>query len=277
MARLTRFRPGKPHPRLPRRLIAVVFLSLGILAELGYVLFFSPVLAVRSLIVMGDPALPVEEITAAIRTFESEKIGGVLPRDRLPFFESRALEARVLNSFFRVASLTNVVDWATGQVTVTLTPRKEAAIWCRPAPTTALPAGGVPACYYTDEAGVIFAEAPQSSGNILPIVTDERATDLVLGQAAAAAGVLAEILNTREQLLEREYQINAIRLRPARDFVFNVAPGYDLIFTIDDQPLAQISRLDEVMQAIGADAANLEYIDLRIGNKIFYRFKGVVE
>lgn len=275
MKRITRFKPSKPRRYLPWRVILAVGLSVGIAFELGYGVFFLPLFHIQSIRVEGDAALPVADIQALVDSIAQQKLLGFLSKQNILFFESNAIASAIRSSFFKVGRVAVNKDWQNRAVRVEISPRKEVAIWCQVASVSD---GTAPICSYIDEAAFIFAPAPRGSGGILSIITDARSRTAALGAQVVEPAVLVAILDARTLLTTANYTIDSIILRPSRDVVVHVNGSFTIIFTLDEPPARQVDRLKSLIEfKLKDDLKKVDYIDLRIGNRIFYKLKDVVQ
>ncbi len=255
---------------MPWRFILIVFFVLGILGELYYSFAYGEFLKIKNVSVEGDDSLPIAAIQLKVGDYEKEKIFGLLPRDNFLFFEKSNLQASIVDAFPRVSDLNVVFDLSSSQAKILLSPRKEVAVLCG--------AESQETCLYIDKSGFAFAASPQTSGAILPSFIDSRPGQLALGKKVINESVLDLLIKTRAALTANDYKIDTVTLRPSDDFVVQFQEGFAAWFSLNDDPTSQVARLQQVLQQIVGEKLNqLDYVDLRVGNKIFYRFKGVVQ
>lgn len=147
-------------------------------------------------------------------------------------------------------------------------------------------------CFYTDKTGFIFASAPKISDNALfrlysPLAVDPVGTrplsaslffDLTkiidsLPDLMTASGVTA--LNTNHLILQPGGEITVLVTTSFKDIKNN----WEIRFNLNDDIRQLSSNLGTVLQApafiedFNQNQGNIDYIDLRFGNKVFYRFK----
>lgn len=148
-----------------------------------------------------------------------------------------------------------------------------AYLWCPP--------GGVDAtstllidCYFADERGYRFAQAPVYSGS--PFLTFE--TPLRSAYPIGSAFLTPEEFARLETFL---LHLSAIGLHPVsvreagmHDFLITTEAPWAIRWRTTEDPEAAVANLKLVVEHIAKEpeeALNIRTIDLRFGNKVFYR------
>lgn len=140
--------------------------------------------------------------------------------------------------------------------------------------TTSTSIERVEQCYYADDRGYVFAHAPLWSGH--PYVT--------FVSSGTEATLRTFILPGDEHVLVNQFlsSLSAIDLRPHtvtmlgnNDFRIETALSWDILWSSKKDPQKSTENLALVLNALKSksekDQQELETIDLRFGNKIFYK------
>lgn len=251
--------------RRRNRIIAVSVVGLLVLFGLSVALFRAPFLRVTAISVVGAQTLDVEDI----KQFVQQRIAGnyvfVYPKDDILIYPQTAIE-RDLAAEYPVLKLVDVHAENFHTINVVLHERAPAAVWC-----------GTD-CYLMDEDGVVYASAQDTSteqyvtyggkvvGDTMP---KQYLTQDMFHALAALVSALMQVEsgNPVRQIVMDEHA--DVRAYFQNDFV--------LIFSSKDQPGDVFERLTLARQAaplVGKSLGELEYIDLRFGDKLYYKLKG---
>lgn len=131
-------------------------------------------------------------------------------------------------------------------------------------------------CAYLDTTGVAYQQAPRTTGFlIIKIFTDD--TAISIGTQMIDKVMVQRMIDVGEKVNPAvgssviSYQL--LRNTP-RELRVTVKEGFSLIFNRDDDLNQTLSVLRTLLEKeIGQKRKHLDYIDLRFGNKVFYKFK----
>ena len=139
-------------------------------------------------------------------------------------------------------------------------------LWCLAMPDV---------CYYFDKNGVAYAETGSSEGFILISVKDNRERQIRLGESVAPLDWISNIDTARELLKEGGLDISGFVI-PADgfdEFDAKTSFGWPILFSHSTDVGKQISVLFNVLKnkITSSQRVSLEYIDLRIQDRIYYK------
>ncbi|MEA3420565.1 MAG: cell division protein FtsQ/DivIB, partial [Acidobacteriota bacterium] len=130
-------------------------------------------------------------------------------------------------------------------------------------------------CYYIDKNGVIFEEAPQTSGTLILVIKDYSGEKAEMGKSILEKGLVAELVDLRNYLFE---QLNlkvvdfAIQSKSSKDIRIDTHEGWYILFDSSRDFKKQVEALRLILERkIKGDRNNLEYVDLRIENRVYYK------
>lgn len=130
-------------------------------------------------------------------------------------------------------------------------------------------------CYFVDETGFIFDEAPSFTPGVYSVFRSNPVLDNPVGQTLLTAEELKTLESFYTNLPRLSITPLYIQLSSTEVRIY-VDGGAYLVWNRDQAPTDVFSNLETVLanKVIKlADLSTLEYIDLRFGEKVFYRFK----
>lgn len=131
-------------------------------------------------------------------------------------------------------------------------------------------------CFYFDKEGVIFESAPTSFGSLIPLILDERPVEPRLG-ATILGKKEAQIFKAMYGIVSRNFSFSIRALRLTERGEFEIVTSEDWKIFLDKKASAdgQLSNLKYLLEEkIKNRRHELEYVDLRLGSKVYYKYKG---
>ena len=254
---------------------------LVIFASLAYVSRLEQ-LNIREIRITGNKVVEGE----VIKEIVEEKIAGyylwLVPKTNILLYPKNNIKTELQEKFRRLKNI-NLSVASNKVLGVTVTEREGLFIWCG----DQLPEASTEnKCYFVDENGYIFAEAPYFSGEVYfkfyaPIdgTSDDPTGSYLLNGNFEKIILFKNALETMGLKPVALYakDNNEIKLYLSKGKSLSMGP--EIIFTID----ADLENLAENLEtALSTEPllsnfknkySSLEYIDLRYGNKVYYRFR----
>lgn len=283
-----------------------VRLALLLLVLLGSVVGFvwgTDVARVRAIIVEGNEVLTEEEIRAiAEETAQAPMLGPLFPGNVIAFSGSR-IEAALSAVFPRIATVEAGRDIIKGHITIVVSERTTASIWCAAHVKTPEPqivqekesAEGeekeeksqepppllgefdpvvVDACFLMDKDGVAFADAPETEGSLILTLVDAKGGEVLFGDIAVDEQTMRGI-RTIWDAFRNEISVRGRRvlMRPEGIITIETFEGWEALFSTEHPLEGQMVALREllVQELDPAARASIDVIDLRIPGRIYYR------
>lgn len=145
--------------------------------------------------------------------------------------------------------------------------RIQIGIWCQLADD----------CYYFDKEGIIFKEAPQTEGALILKIKDLKKKDVSLGDQVLNNDQLKFITEFNNKIIENnQLKIIEFKIRPEPNIDLKAVTDYGWPIYLDQNqnPVSEANNLFTILnEVIKNKVLNLEYIDLRIPSRIFYKLK----
>lgn len=242
----------------------IIFLwILFLFLVLSYTLFFSPIFKIKEIKVSGNRAISNEEIRDSLDKFLKKKILIFFNKNNIFLAIEDGVEKVIFKDFPRVLSIKINKDIFKKTIDLKIVERKEAGIFCKKE------------CYYIDEDGVIFEEAPQTSGTLILVIRDNSEGEAEMGKSIVEKKFMAELIDLRSYLSS---QLNlkvldfTIESDDSGDLKINTNEGWYILFNRARDLKVQTEALKLVLEEkIKEGRKGLEYIDLRIENRAYYK------
>ncbi len=133
-------------------------------------------------------------------------------------------------------------------------------------------------CYWLNKDGIAFNKSSQLSGNIVLNLVDHTSRELQLNSKMIEPESLAKLLflksnlsqNSGVSLITAETQDASLN-----DFDFTTSGGWHIKLNLSDNAYKILETLKQALTDIAKtnSTSTLDYLDLRIPNKVYYKFK----
>lgn len=180
------------------------------------------------------------------------------------FFDSDDMAEHLKKKFAPIEEVLIKRDFFKRGIRIEISERKAWAVWCRDS------------CFYLDNQGVLFQEAPRLFGELILKITDERPNDFHLSDQI----LNGEFFNSFETFVREIGEAHGvtvinINITPDRSFWLETTGGWKILIDAE----TDFGRAKENLKLFADSAAlkeklgELDYIDLRFPDKGFYKFK----
>lgn len=266
---------------------ALVVISAALVVGVGSYLLHRPEVVIETVSIYGNEVISEQDLHAVVGEALAGNYAFLFPKSNIFIYPKRDIQEKILQTFPRVGGV-SLEREGFRSISVNVEERHPFALWCREAtlsPSIDTDVGtttdmeethGAEVCYFLDDGGYIFSEAPQFTGTGYfryygdlsvgaPIHTN------FLG--GNEFGRLAFFIENVEQL-----GVRTVSLSMKKDGEVELVHenGGKFLF-VRDQNLSEV--LDNLESALRSeifrenDLSTLEYIDLRFGNKVYYKFR----
>lgn len=260
-----------PHLREARKRYITLVVLLCVTLFLSVIFFISqvsrlPVLQISSFSIRGNKVLD----TGSVESLIKDRLGKfyfwvLIPRRNMLLYPKRAIASELLESYPRIDSVLLQLD--SSRLIVRINEREPHGIYCR---------DESPSCYLVDDDGYIFADAPRFSGPVyFTYITPLEGNPI--GQFVMGDAQYQAISIFAEELTHDGYGVIGVRetrsgyyemlLEHDAKILFNRAEDYSETHAT----LTSATRAESYAEQVD-EGKQLEYIDLRFGNKVYYRF-----
>ena len=269
----------KTQARVRRVFIAVlVVIVIGLTGFLTYGNRFQIVDAT----VTGTKAVSGDAVRSTVLTSITGKRALIIPRRNMFFYSQKHLKAILFDAYPRLSDISIVVK--NHVLLVTVVEREPAYLWCGNSIPVNREASFASTCYFVDATGFIFSLAPQFSDAVyLKIFTSLSEGVDPVKQYAMDANILSRVATFSKNIASPQFKPSAFSITSDGDALIFLFRDSDILPAIRynplHDPLTIVSAFkvavstEPLKTKIANDLANLEYIDLRFPNKVFYKFR----
>jgi cell division septal protein FtsQ len=253
--------------RLLKKLVLVFFFLLFVFS-CATAFFYAPYLRVKKISLEGNSSLSAEKILGEVSNYLQGKFFRIFPRDNILLLSKEAIVTNLLRKFPRIEEVSLLKNFPDG-ISVKIKERQQKAILCA---NESPPARG---CFFIDENGYVFEEAPYFSGDVYLKFFDERESP----PGAPGFQIISEeqfkkLLEFRDFLSRENIKISKIILKKEGIYEADISEGWYILLNEQNEPKISYENLKISLDSkIQGNRQKLEYIDLRFGNKVFYKFK----
>lgn len=256
--------------------IFLVFLLLFFLTLVFSWLSKMPSIQIEEIEISGNNTISKEEIIEAIMEKTSAKYFMLFSKNNIFLYPKKTIEVKLADEFKKLGKVT-IKSKGLNNLIVKIVERNPNSLWCRD--KTKFKDESSEICYFLDENGVIFTEAPDFSGN--SFVRHYGLLDNVeqpIGEIYMPNGKFKNISNLINSLLILGINTESFYAESEGDYKIYLKNGIKIIFDDKqsfDKTLENIkSILNEVdlkSDYFANNSTKIDYIDFRFGNKVFLK------
>ncbi len=263
--------PQKPtRLRARRRKIRLVVFGICLLTATGLVGgagFASHMeqLAIKDISVSGAQELPADALVAAVNTSLDHNLFKIFSGRNIFLYQGNTIAESLAAAFPRIKNVGLSRPALLAQaVVVSVEERAPFAKWCSQS-----------TCFLLDNEGFIFAELK----NETPAVPYIFHGGLISGEPEVGQfflqGRFRDVVHFLGVLKEAGYPAREFRVENEKDFSVTVEQGFALRVPFDAGLDGVVRNLVLALEAdsVRGRESEIEYIDLRFGNRIYYKFR----
>lgn len=228
--------------------------------------------------VTGNKVIDASQVEEVIKEEISGNYLWVIPKSNFLFYPKDAVLSRLQSEFERFENISVKIK-NPETLAVNLAEREPEFTWCGQ-----IPVGEKETCYFMDEKGYIFDQAPYFSGNIYfkfygdkdINIDDPKGAHFLPGKWDSLVAFIKTLRGIDMNPTELHLKEDEVTIKLIAAGNGNVP---EVIFKLDDDYAKIIENLEAVMTSepmltkFKSNYGTLEYIDLRFGNKVYYKFK----
>ena len=292
----------KKHRFLKFCLVLAAFFILG--AGAIYLLFFSPALKIKSIEISGAKNIEPVKIKKIVEQILQEKILSKISRNNFILLPQNKIVDAVLSSSPEIKTVKLGKKLTDRLLKVEIVEREPSLIWCHIlSPTPAINSTSTSSiatskiisnnsdsvfnptitapeadkCFFMDSEGFVFKEAPILSGGRWPTVYDQTGREIGLAQSVVSVKILNFILEVKKEIAAAGLNLGdfVIKSYSLGDLEIIASDGWLVYLDLNYPVQTQISALKRTLDEDLKNNQNLlEYIDLRVPNRVYYKLKG---
>jgi len=234
-------------------------LILIILGSIFYFFVFSPFFQIKKFEIYGNQKIPTEKIQSIVNEQLSKKIFFFVPRN-IFLINFKKIDQTILERFSEIAGVTLKRKFP-DTITADIKERISIGVWCRDND-----------CFHLDNEGVIFEKAGEEAGLVI-----KSEKEIIFGKKIIEKNYLEDILEIQKGLKEdsaidvKEFFIP----NEEEKLIIKTFNNWEIYFNPAEDISDQIFNLRLVLkEKIPLEkTGDLEYIDLRFGSRVYFKYK----
>lgn len=260
-----------------------IFSFLALFAGLAY-LSRIPALNIASIEIKNNQSVDEDMIKETVQAGLAGNYLWVFPKTNIFFYPKNRIKKELQDKFKRIKDVEfSIKDKQ--NLEVAITERIALYTWCGNLPPNIETGGGASKCYFLDNSGYIFDEAPYFSGDVYFKffgLTDSTLADPV--GSHFFTGIFQNLIFFKKALEDMKLKPTALHVRDNENVAFllsgkTLPTGPEIILKADSDFQKAAENLEAALntEPFKSDFkdkySSLLYIDLRFGNKVYYKFK----
>ncbi|MEW5907699.1 MAG: FtsQ-type POTRA domain-containing protein [Patescibacteria group bacterium] len=244
------------------KILAFFILFLILVAGI-VVTFYVDYFKIKNISISGNSFIGAETLRLNIGESLDGKYFYLFPKSNIFLASKEEIKNHLLENFHRIKSVSVRKDLP-DSILVEVKERKPETLFCKDYN-----------CAFIDEEGYIFEESPFFSGKIYLKFFDEREGNFFsIKKQLLALEEYKKLLDFTNLLINDNIEITEIVLKKDGIYHLKSDEGWYLILNNSNNPESAYNNLKLTLETqIKEMRRGLEYIDLRLPNKVFYKFK----
>ncbi|MBM3255911.1 MAG: FtsQ-type POTRA domain-containing protein [Candidatus Moranbacteria bacterium] len=251
----------------------VYYTLFGLLfAGVFYFLFFSEWLEIHNLSVEGNNIVDQKTILGTAEPYLHKKRFWIFPSNNFFLVPVRQIEKELLGNYKRISSV-EIKKFLPHSLVISVKEKKAVLLFCSDK-----------GCTWVDEEGVAYNKSTYTEAlnlNVgVVIIQDNSGKAIPLGSAATSAKLVAfanGIAKNFTEITRKEVGFLSVPLPSAEEIRVHTKEGWIAYFDINFDLEKSLALLDQTISQNLAEEQKstdcLEYVDLRIVDRIFYKLK----
>lgn len=210
---------------------------------------------------MGLKTIPRDQIFREVNSIFNQKKFVFLKSRNYFIFPEDKMRAEILETFPKIGEV--IVKKNSETIEITVEERGMIGVWC-----------SMGECFYFDKKGVIFEQAPKSTGSLILAVEDARNFDHNLGDTVLTSAEVT-FLEEARGLISRNFPFDAqlFIITQKSEFEILTSENWRVFLNKKESPQYQLSNLKYLLdEEIKNRRRELDYVDLRLGNRVYYKY-----
>jgi len=249
-----------------KRRIFLIVLIIIILGGLFYLLVYASLWKIKKVSVSGTQKTElITEIRTLVQKNKNGLYGWIIPKDNILFFSLQDLKSEI-NSNIVLDNL-EIRKKLFGTLEITVEEKLPVLIW-----------NETNDYYYIDKLGIVMgARQFEQLEFDLPFINHGTTTQVIVGKKILDEKNIDFVRIVLAELENKFRDIRVVQLvvpeMNKNNLYFYTDQSWYFILNIDNDITVSLNNLNRLIEQKIEDINNLEYIDLRIEDKIFYKLK----
>lgn len=231
--------------------------------------FYLPYFKIKKISIGGNSTISSEKLTAEVLNYLEEKDLKIFPRDNILILSKDRLKEDILNRFSRIKEI-NINKSFFDTLSLEVKERNNEAIFCLDDKREQ--------CDFLDENGITFEKAPYFSAGVFLSFFDQRQGSSTPTWESNSQVISQEqfkkLIEFKNLVQEKNIKVSDITLKKEGVYQLDTDEGWYILLNEQNESRLSFENLKSTLDSIiKTKRGQLDYIDLRFGNKVFYKFK----
>lgn len=259
--------------RYRRRIFLIRFGGVCLLALIATGLvswgLHQPSINISTVVIQGNHVVTNEEINAVVDEVLAGSYWYLFPRRSSLIYPEQELSASILERLKRIKSI-ELVRTDLHTLSIDVREQQSYALWCRSGKRE-----GQEECYFLNKDGLVYAPAPNFTGNVFFRFYDDLNSGDVIGKLYLDGSFdrITVLIDSIRNLGEVPV---ALRPLTADDFELHMENGSAILFGRKQRSSEVVDNLKAVHGSEtfkNVNGKDIDYIDLRFGNKVYFKLR----
>ncbi len=253
------YRVIKKKPLLENNIISSIIIAFCLFCFFVYFIIFYPKFQLEDIVIENDKYINQEAFTQFIANEANNKIL-YLSSNSMFLINKTELRKEILLKMPIIQDV-KITKTFPNTLNFEIKERVPASIWCQKKEKST--------CYYIDKAGVAFQKAEFMGKNFFIIIKDKE--DLIIGDEVITKEDIEKITLIENTIKDFNFEVDYFKFHSKERFEVILVDGWSFLFTyenieeeLENLPVAY-NQVDEKRRK------ELEYIDLRFKDRLFYK------
>lgn len=244
-----------------KRILFLIFL-VGFLTAAVTEVFFSDFFDVKVIEVTGNESVVSEEVikAAEVAAVRMRPIYKLLGSRNVLFWTTKEMP-EPMEGAPQVASFKVVRDLSERSINIEVVEREKFVVWCEGE------------CFWIDEKGIIFSEAPETEGALIKIVRVNSERRLMLGERPLPEKEIQTFVQIVRFLDDLGFAVASIKIEDLRFKEINVTilNGPRVLFSLLINPVFGKPVIESLKES--GTWEKIDYLDLRVDGRAYYKLR----
>jgi len=225
---------------------------------------------IKDIEISGNSTVSQDEITSIVKDEIGKKDLYFIPTDNFFLFKRFEIPETILQNIKKIKSV-NISFSGLNKITVNVTERTPENLWCDSGQ------GSSEKCYFMDNQGLIFSDAPIFNGNLFPEYFGLITGSSPIGQNYFDADMFVKISNLFSNIKKMNLNPVSFKALSKDEYEVNLALGGKILLNGEqnfDTEMVNLQTLidNNYIKTDDKTLSKLNYVDLRYNGKVPFLF-----
>lgn len=227
-------------------------------------LFYIPYFKIKKISIEGNSSIDQEKIMTEISGHLLSKQLEIFPKDNILILPKKEIINGLLEKFPRLKTVSLSKNFPNA-ISVKVEERNNEALFCFKNKDEG--------CAFIDKDGFVFEKAPYFSPGVYLTFLEEATSTWKSSFQVISEEQFKKIIDFKNLLAGEGIKILQIIIKKEGIYQLQTNEGWSILLNEKNDSQLTYQNLKTTLDQIKDKRKNLDYIDLRFGNKVFYKFR----